>query len=124
MCNVITGREVKSIPVPILTYNKYMGGVDLHDQHRAYYPVGRPCRKWWRYLFWFLVQSCLVNAFTIFKLTNRPAPRSRKLQDPLHFRLAVFHGLIRGNVARRAVRILIAKNKSLMGQIRENFNDR
>ena len=63
-----------------------MGGVDLHDQHRAYYLVGRPCKKWWCYLFWFFVQSSLINAF-----------RSKKMQDPLHFRLAVFDGLVKGN---------------------------
>ena len=74
-----------------------MGGVDLHDQHQAYYPVGRPCRKWWRYLFWFFVQSSLINSFLIFKRSNQPAPKSRKMQDPLYFRLAVFDGLVKGN---------------------------
>src|SRR5207245_11036052 len=27
-------------------YNKHMGGVDLCDQHKSYYAVGRKARKW------------------------------------------------------------------------------
>ncbi|KAK7108475.1 hypothetical protein V1264_016211 [Littorina saxatilis] len=76
-------KEQKAIPQPILTYNKNMGGVDNFDAHRAYYPVGRPCRKWWRYLLWFFVQTSLINAFIIYKRTNQPAPKSSRQQDPL-----------------------------------------
>ena len=74
------------------------GGVDLHDQHRAYYLVGWPCKKWWCYLFWFFVQSSLISAFIIFEKSNQPAPRSKKMQDPPHFHLAVFDGLVKGNI--------------------------
>ena len=96
--NVCAGRrEPKEIPQPVLTYNKSMGGVDLHDQHRAYYPVGRSCNKWWRYIFWFIVQSSIINAWIIRKKTNRPETKSNKANDPLDFRLAIFNGLVKGN---------------------------
>lgn len=98
LCMLAGRRERKAIPQPVLTYNSNMGGVDLHDQHRSYYPVGRQCRKWWRYLFWFFVQSGLINAFIIFKKSILPAPKSTKVLDPLHFRLAVFDGLTKCNV--------------------------
>ena len=39
------------IPASVIKYNSAMFGVDLHDQNRSYYPVGRPGTKWWRYLF-------------------------------------------------------------------------
>ena len=39
------------IPCPqsIANYTKYMGGVDLADQNRSYYGVGRESKKFWRY---------------------------------------------------------------------------
>ena len=49
------------IPAPISTYNKYMGGVDLNDQMRSYYPSGRPGKKWWRYLLWFLLDVSITD---------------------------------------------------------------
>ena len=91
-------RQLKVISQLILTYNENMGDVDLHDQHRVYYLVGQPCKKWWRYLFWFFVQSSLINAFIIFKKSNQSAHWSKKMQDPLHFRLAVCDGLVKGNI--------------------------
>ncbi|KAL8579917.1 hypothetical protein ACOMHN_038814 [Nucella lapillus] len=107
-------REEVPISQPILAYNQHMGGVDLHDQHRAYYPVGRPCRKWWRYLFWFFVQSSLINSFIIFCKTNSPRVRSKRLQDPLYFRLAVFEGLVHGSVITK--RQATTMQPSLMGR--------
>ena len=49
------GFEEKYIywPPPIAFYNKYMGGVDLHDQNRRYYNLTLKAVKWWRYLFCF-----------------------------------------------------------------------
>ena len=53
--------QVPTVPAAI-SYNKNMGGVDLNDQQRNYYAVGRKSRKWWRYLLWFLVDVSIVNA--------------------------------------------------------------
>ncbi|KAH3808535.1 hypothetical protein DPMN_136892 [Dreissena polymorpha] len=55
----------------------YMGGVDLHDQYRAKYDVGSCSKNYWRYLFWFLLNCCIVNAFIMYKLTFR-----RKIGSP------------------------------------------
>ena len=56
-----TITQVPTVPAAI-SYNKNMGGVDLNDQQRNYYAVGRKLRKWWRYLLWFLVDLSIVNA--------------------------------------------------------------
>ena len=53
--------QVPTVPAAI-SYNKNMGGVDLNDQQRNYYAVGRKSRKWWRSLLWFLVDVSIVNA--------------------------------------------------------------
>ena len=67
------GTKDVTIPQPIIAYNTHMGGggVDLMDQHHAYYPVGRPSVKWWRYLCWWLCQSAMINAYIVFKQTQK-----------------------------------------------------
>ena len=40
--------QVPTVPVAV-SYNKNMGGVDLNDQLRQYYAVGRKSRKRWRF---------------------------------------------------------------------------
>ena len=44
--NVINLRQ----PHSVSAYNRFMGGVDLHDQFRMKYDVGRNSKKWWKYL--------------------------------------------------------------------------
>lgn len=56
-------------PQSILLYNKYMGGVDKADQARACYSVGRPSKKWWKYLLHFVINVSIVNSYLIYKLT-------------------------------------------------------
>ena len=51
------------IPTPIHHYNRSMGGVDLNDQYRSYYPSGRSHKKWLQFIFWFLVDVSTCNAF-------------------------------------------------------------
>jgi hypothetical protein len=41
-------------PPAIAEYNKKMGGVDYNDQLRGYYHVRLKCRKYYKYIFWFL----------------------------------------------------------------------
>ena len=40
----------------IVTYNKFMGGVDRQGHLRADYTIQRPGHRWWRYLsgFWLM----------------------------------------------------------------------
>lgn len=52
--------QVPTVPAAI-SYNKNMGGVDLNDQQRNYYAVGRKSRKWRCYLLWFLIDVSTVN---------------------------------------------------------------
>ena len=59
-----------SVPSAILTYTKYMGGVDLGDQLRKYYSVRLKCVKNYKYFFWFLFDVCITNAFILSKLCN------------------------------------------------------
>ena len=58
------GTKEVDIPKPVVTYNSSMGGVDLMDQHHAYYPVGRPSVNWWRYLCWLFQTARLTPSLS------------------------------------------------------------
>lgn len=60
---------VKSINCPMMVhdYNKNMGYVDKADQLRSTYSINRKARKWWPRIFWFLIDTTVVNAFIIYK---------------------------------------------------------
>ena len=87
------------MPAPIFTYNQYMGGVDLNDQLRSYYPSGRSGTKWWRYLFWFILDVSIINALILERLSpHQPSSRRRSL---LHFKLDLAKQLIGGFCGRK-----------------------
>ncbi|KAJ8313841.1 hypothetical protein KUTeg_008402 [Tegillarca granosa] len=62
-------------PPPLEDYHKYMSGVDRNMQHRSKNPVGRPAKKYWKFLVNFILEECIINAFLIWKQTegvNKP----------------------------------------------------
>ena len=61
------GGTSKDIPCPepIKLYNMFMNGVDRSDQMRMEYSTARSCRRWWTYIFWFLVDLCVSNSFIL-----------------------------------------------------------
>ena len=63
-------------PMAIVTYNKWMGGVDRGDQIRQYHHLRLKSRKFYKYIFWFLVDVCIANAYILHKctITGKPAP--------------------------------------------------
>ena len=54
-------------PDSIILYNKYMGGVDRGDQLRGYYCCRTKSRKFYKYLFYFLFDVAITNAFILYK---------------------------------------------------------
>ena len=60
------GSEM-TIPCPeaVVVYNKYMGGVDQGDQLRHYYRIRTKCVKNYKYIFWFLVDVIITNAYIL-----------------------------------------------------------
>ena len=52
-------------PNVVDTYNKFMGGVDRGDQYRRYYELRTKSRKVYKYIFWFLIEVCLLNTFIL-----------------------------------------------------------
>ena len=55
-------------PSAIDHYNNSMNGVDRADQNSVYYSFIRKTRKWWRKLFFWLVEVTVVNSFILCQL--------------------------------------------------------
>lgn len=63
-----TNIEV-NCPTLIHQYNQYMGGVDRGDQFRRYYELRMKSRKFYKYIFWFLVEVCMLNSYIIYQFS-------------------------------------------------------
>ena len=68
-----------SVPECVARYNKSMGGVDHLDQMRSYYGIGRSGLRWWKYLFWGILNIGVINVFTLWRLCNRLLPANGPL---------------------------------------------
>jgi len=80
-------------------YSRFMGGVDRFDQQRSSYTVGRPAKKYWKYLLWFLVNSSIVNAWVLYMKTS--TRNNRKKYEQIDFRLELAEALIAGYSCRQ-----------------------
>lgn len=58
-------EEVKK-PTVVCEYNKAMGGVDISDQYISSYAFTRKSIKWWRKVFFWLLETGIVNAFLLY----------------------------------------------------------
>ena len=78
-------RPAEDKPKVAVDYNMNKGHVDAIDQVRQYYGLERRVRRTWPTLAWWLIDICLVNAYTLWSLdTNTHTGH-------LHFREQVLH---------------------------------
>ena len=63
--------EVILKPACVDDYNQSMNGVDRSDQYTVSYPFIRRTRKWWRKLFFYLVEVSVVNSYILYKQVTR-----------------------------------------------------
>lgn len=54
-------------PESIIFYNSFMGGVDKSDQYSTYYEIDRKSNKWWKRVFYRLLNIAVSNAWIIYK---------------------------------------------------------
>ena len=57
-------------PHNIQLHNSYMNGVDHHDQMCMKYDAGCFSVKVWRYILWYFVNICIVNAYILYCKTS------------------------------------------------------
>ena len=83
-------RKQFASPTAIDLYNKNnMGGVDFSDQMRGYYHFRLKCRKNYKYLFWFIINVAIVNAYILY--TKHTDLQRKNMKD---FRVRLALGLI------------------------------
>lgn len=85
-------HEKKPTPCPtaIVDY-KWMGGVDLADQLLSYYSMtNRRTLKWWKKVFWRLVDITIINSWIIFH-TNNP---NSEINSQKQFKLKLAEKLV------------------------------
>lgn len=63
-------RESVPCPEAVKLYNEKMGGVDRGDQLRGYYQVRLKCRKVYKYIYNFLFDVAITNAYIIYQLSH------------------------------------------------------
>jgi len=54
-------------PLPIVQYNKYMGGVDLSDQKTKYYTIDRKSKRNWMRIFFRFLGISLISSLIYYK---------------------------------------------------------
>ena len=54
-------------PLVVARYNQSMNGVDRADQNSVYYSFIRKSRKWWRKLFFWLIEVTVVNSYILYR---------------------------------------------------------
>ncbi len=66
---VFGAASKKSLPIPIIIddYNHFMGRVDIADQLRRYYAIQLPVRRTWMPLFFWLLDTVIINSYLILK---------------------------------------------------------
>ena len=97
-----TPDEFITVPELVLNYNANMGCVDHMDQLRSYYNVGRTGKKWWKYLFWGMLNITLVNAYIVLLTVQRPLPKSRRHFSLKSYKMKLVHELCDGYSGRKS----------------------
>ena len=60
-------RNEVTQPAVVDRYNHNMNGVDVADQLTVFYSIQRNTRKWWRKLFFWMLETTIVNSYIVYK---------------------------------------------------------
>lgn len=89
--NVRARQEPVTKPAVVVDYNKHMSGVDLHDQLNKYYVCSRKSVKWWKKVFFWILESCITNAWILRRLRTT---NDREKMTLLKFRQELVEKLV------------------------------
>ena len=109
MQSKLKNGDIMDVPCvePIRDYNAWMNAV---DQIRATYSIARSSKQWWLYLFWFLFDLALANAFICFKESPNHARLTKENREKsatiLAFKRAIVKDLRKPIEAKHANSIL------------------
>lgn len=63
--------ETYAKPTVIIEYTKYMGGVDRADHYCGSYNFTRKTLKWWRKLFFWILEVAIVNSYHLHSIDKK-----------------------------------------------------
>ena len=86
----VWSTKVVKQPKTISNYNKYMNAVDRSDQILATNNVLRKCLRWWKVLYFHLIDIAVVNSFILFKEHQAKFPDNESLRRPADYSLGNF----------------------------------
>ena len=72
------------LPAVVKSYNTFMGGVEKSDQLIRYHRVIRQTKRYWKTLFYHLIEIAVTNSFVLQKLLLMK--RGEKTTTESHFR--------------------------------------
>ena len=94
-------KDGSRVPVPcpesVILCNRWMGAVDYGDQLRGYYSCRTKSRKFYKYIYHFLLDVTITNSFILYK-NFHPNPRYKTIRE---FRLQLARELIGDYCSRR-----------------------
>ena len=93
-------KETVPCPEAIASYNKYMCGVDKFDQYLSLYSIGWKSRRWWLRIFYYFVDSSIVNAFIMYQ-ENCKIQKKKHWMSHLEFRSQLANELIGNYMSRK-----------------------
>ena len=68
-------------------YNQFMSGVDIADQLMVYYACGHKSMKWYKRVFWRLIDHAILNAYILFKAVTGSNLSQKKFRIDLAYAL-------------------------------------
>ena len=100
MTRRITGGGTETINKPsiVTDYNAHMSGVDIADQVMVYYSCGRRTLKWYKRVFWRLVDHALTNSYILFKQVVNP---NRRVWTQRKYRMEIAYTFTASLIASR-----------------------
>ena len=101
-------KEVVKKPSVIVEYNKKMGGVDCNDQLLKYSAFSRRTLKWWKKVFFRLLNLAMVNFFFLYLEWLKI--NSKKPVNQNDFRVAVIKQLLGTTIQDRNIRHVAPDN--------------
>jgi hypothetical protein len=114
-------EHTRLLPIPgaIDDYNHYMGGVDIADQLRAGFSTQQRGVKPWRPLFYWLLDSTIINAFRLSEHHRKSKLSGKDKVRSAHraFREALVSELLKDSSPTAPKQVYITKN-TLLPQIR------
>ena len=101
-------------------YNDNMNGVDVCDQHRQVYHIKLKKRKWWFPIWFFLLDTCICNAYICYKTYMKNAEVTIDITTGVNSTI-MDHAAFRALLAAQLSPLNKRKRKTNYGKTLQNF---